>query len=220
VTDIFREVEEDVRQEQLTDFLKTHGAKIAAGLVALIIAFGGFNYLQDQSAEQAAAASDQYEVAVELLVDDVAAAAARFAAIRAERSETDYGMLSAFREAEALASQGNVDGAVVIYDQIASNGSDNFIRNLAAFYAASTLIASGDSAPGAARLEPLLEDGNPVRPLALEAKGYWLYGTGNIEEARNIFTELQGISVDGASYDTRAAQMLSVMGSGAEATAE
>jgi len=220
VTDIFREVAEDVRQEQLTDFLKTHGVKIAAGITALIIAYGGFNYLQDQNADQASAASDQYAAAVELLADDAAGAAAQFSAIRAERGEADYGLLSGFREAEALTTQGNIDGAVAIYDQIATSGADKFVRNLAAFYAASSMIASGDAAVGAARLEPLLEAGNPLQPLALEAKGYWLYSTGKIDEARNIFTELQAVSVDGTNYDSRAAQMLSVIGAGEAEAAE
>jgi hypothetical protein len=220
VTDIFREVEEDVRQEQLTDFLKTHGIKIAVGLGALVLAFGGYNYVQDQNAEEASVASDQYAAAVELVAEDPAGATARFGVIRMERGEADYGLLAAFREAEVLASRGEVEMAVVVYDQLAAGGADKFVRNLAAFYAASVLIASDDAASGAARLEPLLEEGNPLRSLALESKAYWLLSTGKVDEARNIFTELQAISAEGTSYGSRASQMLNVTGSGEQVTAE
>ena len=106
MTDIFREVQEDVRQEQLTTLLKDHGVKIGAAIGALIVAYGAFNYWQSSQQQETAAASDTYGAAIELLQEnDAAGAASMFSALRADRGANDYGLLAGFRQAEALLAQ-------------------------------------------------------------------------------------------------------------------
>ena len=220
MTDIFREVEEDVRQEQLTTFLKDHGIKIAAAIVAIIIVYGGVNYWQGAQEDEAAAASDAYNAAVEDLDSGAESAIAKFAAIREDRGMNDYGLLAAFRQAEALASQGKVDDSVAVYDAIADDAGDDFIADLAALYAGSLLIENDKADAGVARLDAIIEDDGPLSPSANEIKAYWLYGNGRQEEARAIFATLQTQVEEGTPIESRVSQMIGLLGSPAEAADE
>ena len=64
MTDIFREVDEDVRQEQLTEFLRDHWIKIVAVVVVLIAAYAAINYWQSQQQQEVASASDEFSAAL------------------------------------------------------------------------------------------------------------------------------------------------------------
>lgn len=218
MTDIFREVQEDVRQEQLTSLLKDHGVKIGAAIGALIVAYGAFNYWQSSQQQQAAAASDAFGAATELLQEkDAAGAVSSFAAIRADRGSNDYGLLAGFRQAEALLAQEKRGEAIGIYNGIASDSSvDGFLRDLATLYGASVLIDDGNSSGGIAKLEGLIEEDNLLKRSAMELKAYALFNTGKRDEARDIFTALQVETDDGTSFSSRAAQMLGELGSAEE----
>lgn len=213
MTDIFREVEEDVRQEQLTTLLQDHWPKIVGVIVALIAAFGAYNYWQDASKETSAEVSTSFEAAVDdFTAGNQESAARQFAAIRAERGMDDYGLLSAFREAQALAAQGNTDGAVKVYDDIAQATSDDYIENLAAYYAGSTLVAAGRVDEGITRLKELETEGGALGQVASEMQGYALYSAGKRDEARDIFLALREVAPEDTTLGQRVAQMLLDLG--------
>ena len=221
MTDIFREVDEDVRQEQLTDFLRDYWIKIVAVIVVLIAAYAAINYWQSQQQQDVADASDAFNIAmVQLEADNAAAAISGFASVRAERGLDDYGLLASFRQAEALIQQGKVNDAVGIYDEISDgSGVDSFLQDLANFYAGAALVGGDRVDEGMKRLDSLAADNGPLRHSALEMKAYSLFSAGKLDEARDIFTMLQSEAPEGTGFEGRAAQMLSELG-GSEATAE
>jgi hypothetical protein len=213
VTDIFREVEEDVRQEQLTTLLQDHWPKIVGVIVALIVAFGAYNYWLGATKDTLAETSTAFEAALEeLAAGNEESAASQFAAIRTERGMDDYGLLSAFREAQALAGQGNANGAVKIYDDIAQATGDDYIESLAAYYAGATLIAAGRGDEGIARLKELEAEGGALGMLASEMQGYALYAAGKRDEARDIFLALREVAPEDTTLGQRVAQMLLDLG--------
>jgi hypothetical protein len=221
VTDIFREVDEDIRQEQLTDFLRNYWIKIVAAMVVLIAAYAAINYWQNQQQQEVASASDEFNAAMEQLeANNTAAAISGLARVSAERGMEDYGLLASFRQAEALVAQGKANDAIAIYEAIAADGGvDEFLQDLASLYAASALVGGDRVNEGMERLDALAADDSPLRFSALEMKGYSLFSAGKRDEARDIFTMLQSEAPEGTGYDGRAAQMLTELGS-SEAAAE
>src|SRR6185312_3655779 len=76
LSDIFREVEEDVRREKLTKFWKAYGDYLIALAAVIIIGIAGFQLWQRYEARQRGAASVAFSAAQR--INDPAAAAVAF----------------------------------------------------------------------------------------------------------------------------------------------
>ena len=67
MSDIFREVDEEVRQEQVITFLKRYGKYLAAVIVLAIALVAGYRYLETRQHREHAAQGDAYDAAVALV---------------------------------------------------------------------------------------------------------------------------------------------------------
>ncbi len=115
---LFREVDEEVRREEIENIWKKYGTWILALSLGVILAVGGFKgwqYWQKQQAESGGAA---YFEAVKLARDGKQVEADKlFAGL--EKSHVSYGLLGKFKQAAALVKSGDAKGAVTAYDAIA-----------------------------------------------------------------------------------------------------
>ena len=213
MSDIFREVEEDVRQEQIINFLQTYMWHIVGAIVGLIVIFAAYNFWQSSAQSSREEASDQFEQAMQLMAAGRGDEAQPIlAALREDRGLQDYGMLATLREAEIERDAGNIDAAVALYDDVAENAdADRFIRDVAALASATVLINSGRGDEGVARLDTLIDDDSHVSAVALEHKAHYLYGQGEFDAARAIFTELAEGEAATSSVALRARQTLSII---------
>ena len=67
MTDIFREVEEDVRRERLEEFWKNYSDYVIAGVALVIIAVAGLQLWRVYEQRQRIKASNEYAVAAEMV---------------------------------------------------------------------------------------------------------------------------------------------------------
>ena len=169
MTDVFREVDEDLRREQLKQIWKRYGTWIiaAAGLVVVIVAV--FVLLESLRTSRENAEGDRYMEAVRLLQAGEPEAAGRIFDEIVADGLGGYPILARMVLGTAKADMGDVAGAVAEFDAVAANeDADPIIRDAARFHAAYAMIDTAPMTEIDLRLQPLLLSGSPFRYLAME----------------------------------------------------
>src|SRR4029078_6881972 len=155
VSDIFQEVDEEVRREQLKKLWERYGVFLIAACVLLVVAVGGWRTYEWWEAKKAAEASSDFQAAVALSAEGKNKEAEEAFAKLASSGTASYRMLARFREAAEVARR-DPNAAVAIYDQLAADNSlGRVLQDLAALRAGTSL---GETAPYGEivkRLEPL-----------------------------------------------------------------
>jgi hypothetical protein len=213
VSDIFREVDEEVRQEQIITFLKRYGKYVAAVIVLAIAIVAGYRYFEDKQRAENAAVGDDFTAAVALIDAGKPAEAVPKLQALAKDGTDSYGLLARFRVAELQAQAKDVKAAQATYDAIAADsGVTRVYRDLAAYYAASLLLESGGGAELEKRLEGLSGDDNVWHLSVEELKGLNQYKMGQRDAAVKTFKALLEKAPADSGFKFRAQQMLLVLG--------
>jgi hypothetical protein len=168
VSDIFQEVDEEVRREQLKKLWQRYGNYLVALLVVIVAGVGawrGYSYWEAKKAAESGAAFE----AAQTLADagKHAEAEAAFAKVAVDGT-SGYRNLARMRAAAELA-QTDAKAAVSEYEKIAADtrvGPD--LQDLAAVRAGALLIDAGNFAEARVRLEPVAGNDRPFRHTARE----------------------------------------------------
>ena len=194
VPDIFDEVSEDLRAERAQRLLKQYGGMLLAAAVVVLAGTAAWQGWRWHEARETARVAATYITA--LRAADRPAGAERDAArplldqVIAEGG-TGYRTLARLREAALLADGGDLQGALALYNRIATDGdADPMLRDLATLHWASRQIDTGEPAALSARLSPLIGPDNPLRALAAEAQAMIAIRQGNAAAARDILKRL------------------------------
>jgi hypothetical protein len=186
VSDIFREVEEDVRKERLQKLWKAYGDYVIALIVLAVLGVGAWQaWLRYQDSQRAKAAG-QFVAAQH--ITNATQAAAAFDAL-SKTAPSGYGELARLGKANALVSDGKNSDALAIYQDIA--GTDSGPLGAVARLRAAWLLA--DSAPRAdlvTLLSPINADNNAWHEMAREVLAYSDYKAGKANDAAGEFDTL------------------------------
>ncbi len=168
MADIFHEVDEEVRREQLKKLWERYSIFIIAAAVLIVAGIGAWRGYEYYVAKQAAAAGAAFESAVTLSEQGKhAEAEAAFAKVVAE-APGGYRVLARFRAAAELAAVKPAD-AVKAYDAIAADSSlGPTWQDLAGIRAGLLLVDTAQLADLRHRLDPLIEPGRTFRHTARE----------------------------------------------------
>lgn len=168
MSDIFTEVDEEVRREQLKKLWDKYGTYAVALAVLLVLAIGGWRGWQYMEAQKAAEAGAAYDTASDFVEQGkLPEAEAAFGKLATEGT-AGYRVLARLRAAAATAERDR-GAAVAAYDAIAKDNSvDKLLRDLAAVRAALLIVDSAPLADVTARLEPLAQAGSAFRHTARE----------------------------------------------------
>ncbi|WP_198373754.1 tetratricopeptide repeat protein, partial [Roseomonas rosulenta] len=162
--DIFDEVEEDLRAERAARLWKRFAAPLIGALVLVIAGVAGWQgwqWYEGRQRDAAAAAFLAAHRAAEAEGADLPAMGARFEAM-APGSPAGYRTIALLRAAALKAETGDRDGALALYDRVASDtAADPLYRDLASLMWVLRSIDSGDPAVLAARIAPLARPGQP-----------------------------------------------------------
>ena len=178
MSDIFREVDEEVRRERLQQLWERHGNLIVALALLIVLAVGGwrgYDWWEDHKATESGAAFEAAVALAESGKQDEAQAA--FSKLAREGS-SGYRILARFREAAELA-KADPAAAVKAYDSLAAeSGVGRSLQDLAVIRAGLILVDTATPAELATRLEPLTASDRPFRHAAREllALGAWRAG--------------------------------------------
>ncbi|MGH6827489.1 MAG: tetratricopeptide repeat protein [Rhizomicrobium sp.] len=117
MSDIFREVEEDVRREKLGKLWKAYGDYIIALGAIVILGIAGFEFWQRYEASQRAKASVAFMAAQR--ISDPKSAAEAFAVL-AKSAPAGYRLLARMEQAGNLLATGQRAAAIELYKEIAN----------------------------------------------------------------------------------------------------
>ena len=172
MSDIFQEVDEEVRRDKAAEFWKKYQNLILAGAALIVLAAGGFRYWQYERERAQQAAGDQYQQALAALeggkLDEAKAGLDKIAA----QAPSGYRALAQMTAAGAEASK-DPQGAIGAFDAISGDAAiDPLLRDAARLRAALLRVdIAGEEQKGAAALTSLSTDNGPYRRLARLALG-------------------------------------------------
>lgn len=189
MSDIFREVEEEVRRERLEKLWKEYGDYIVAGVALVVIVVAGWQLWRHYQEQQRLKASDAYLVAEQAFQNEGPQAAEIAFDKLAKNAPGGYAELSRLQQADALLASGRKDDAVAVYRQIA-NGDDPLLGAIARLRAAWAIADSAPKADVEALLSPLSDPANPWRYAVREILAYEDYRTGQIKRAMGEYERL------------------------------
>jgi hypothetical protein len=168
VSELFDEVDEDVRRDQLKKLWEQYSVYIVAGAFLIIAAVGGWRGYQYLEAKKAAEAGVLFDKASELSEQNKHAESEAAFTELAAKAPSGYRMLARLRAAAELA-QRDPQGAVKLYDDLAADRSVGGPEQDLARVRAGALQLETSSYPNMlARLEPATAPGATFRHTARE----------------------------------------------------
>jgi hypothetical protein len=184
VTDIFNEVDEEVRREQLKKLWERYGNYLIGLCVLVVVAVGAWRGYQWWEIKQAAQSGAAFEQAVALAEGGKHQEAEAAFAKLAGDGTAGYRLLARLRQAAELAVTDR-KAAVSAYDAIAAdNSAGQVIEDLAAVRAGILLVDTTPYSEMRKRLEPLTAADRTFRHTARELLGLSAWKAGDIAAAR------------------------------------
>ncbi len=187
MSDIFQEVDEEVRREKLKQLWERYSNLIVAAALAVVLAVGGWRGYDWWETRKAAESGAAFEAALLLAEggkpDEARAAFAKLA----QEGSSGYRILARFREAAELVRT-DPAAAVQAYGVLAGDSSlGRTMQDLAAIRGGLILVDTVQFAELAAKLEPLTSADRPFRHTARELLALAAWRTGDQAAAKRWF---------------------------------
>jgi hypothetical protein len=211
VSDIFREIDEELRRDNLLKLWSRYGRYVVALAVAVLLIAGGFAAWRNHQLSERLAQSARYASAMSLAgAGKPADARVVFTSVAQEGG--GYSVLASFENAALLAKSGDRKAAVAAYDRIAeSSGVSANFRDLAILHAVMDSPPGDDPKTAIARLAPLTAPGNPWRPTALELTAAARLQLGDRKDALEAYKDLADDLATPRELRARAAEMVAAL---------
>jgi hypothetical protein len=207
VSDIFREIDEELRRDNLLKLWSRYGYHIIGAAVFVLVVAGGIVAWRDHQLSERRAQSARYAAALTLAQDGKEADAVKVFATIAHEGE-GYAILAAFEEAALLAKSGDREAAAAAYDRISAKGElDPNFRDLAVLLSVGQRMPEVDPQTTIDRLAPLTASGSAWRPSAIELTALARLKSGDKSGALNLFKSLADDAAAPQSLRARAAEM-------------
>lgn len=207
-----REIDEELRREQLLKLWEKYGTYIIAAAVLIIAGIGGFKYYEHRRAVAAEAAGMRFMSAVREAAQDKKADAQKALEEVAANAPAGYAALARLRLAAADREAGNTAQAAAAFEAIAKErGLDPLLADYARLQAAMLRLDSADWTDMQNRLTDLVADGNAWRFSARELLALAARKAGKTEEARKEFQRLLGDRNTPPSIGERVRVMLAML---------
>jgi hypothetical protein len=210
VSDIFREIEDELRRDNLLKLWSRYGKYVIAVAILAVLAAGAVVAWRDHQASERRAQGDQFSVALGFAREGKESEASQ-AFARLSQNGGGYGVVAAFEEAELLARKGDQKGAVAAYDRLAASDAPAEFRDLAVLLSVAHGLPDGDPAEVIKRLAPLTATGNPWRYSALDLTAAAKLKAGDRAAASAIYKQLADDLAAPEGLRARAAEMTAAL---------
>ena len=213
--DIFREVDEELKQERYEKLWRQYRWYLIGAAVVIVAVVAGRQAWTEYQTSQRYAEGQKFTAAAALLLEGKTAEAAGAFSGLAQNTSSGYGVLSRFYQASIAAKVGDALQAIEIYDGIADDSAvPNSMRRLAtvlaAFQALKVSSISGETIRK--RVQPMTGAGKPYRHVALEILALTAQRDGDADAARANYRAIVDDPAAVTGIRTRAAQMLNILG--------
>lgn len=189
MTDIFQEVEEDVRRERYEQIWKKYGHFIIGGVALVILAAGGYQAWTAYDRSQREASSDQFRAAETLSTTGQNPKSETAFAALAKDGTSGYATLAKFRLAGIFQNEGKRAEAIKLLRELTSD-SNPVLANTARLRLGWTLAETAPRAEIETLLAPLREAGSPWKANADEVFAYLDLQAGSRGAAQAAYEKL------------------------------
>jgi hypothetical protein len=188
---LIREVDEELRREQLLKLWDQYGTYAIAVAFLIIAGVGGYKYYQYRRATAAEAAGARFVAATRDLTQNKAAEGQSALEEIAKTAPAGYATLARLRLAASLRTAGKTAEAAAAYEAIgADSGVDPLLGDFAKLQAAMLRLDTASWTDMQNRLNDLAADTNPWRYSARELLGWAAHKAGRMDDARAEFSRL------------------------------
>lgn len=213
MSDIFREVDEDLRQERYQKLWRRYGPAVIAGAVAVVLATAGVVGWQRYQASQRAAQGDRYLAALQEADAGAAESAGAAFDSLAEDGDAGFRLLSRLQSARLAADAGDLDGALAQYDSVGADGDvAPLYRDLASLTASLLRINARRLDGVEAALRPIAEGSGPWRFVARELRVAQALAQGDRVAALDLARSLADEQEASPALRQRAGQIVQALG--------
>ncbi|MFL6750702.1 MAG: tetratricopeptide repeat protein [Sphingomicrobium sp.] len=214
-----REVDENLRRDQLRDAAKSYGKWIIALVILLLAAVGGYLYWQDRQQKQAIEQGEALSAALDKAgAGNVKAAQAELAPLAGSSNDVVRASAELARAALAL-RQNDRKTAIEIYGRLAADdGLPQAYRDLATVRGTMTEYDSLKPDQVIARLSPLAVQGKPFFGTAGEMVALAMLAKGDRNGAGQLFARIAADRQVPQTIRSRAVQFAGSLGVDATAS--
>jgi len=206
---LIKEVDEDLRHEQMTQLWKRHGGLLTALAMCVVLAVAGWQGWNAWDSKQRQAVSGRFGEASALVEQGKKEEAADLLTRLTAEGTKGYRLLARLRLADLRLREGDVAAAAALYQGIAGDSSvDRPYRDMAAVRAGYLTLETADQAQLDKAMEPLAVESSSWRHSAREIQALIALRRGDGARASDLFAK---IAEDGAAPQglrARAAEML------------
>lgn len=211
MADIFREVDEEVRQQRYKQLWQKYGVYVIGFAVVVVLSVAGYQGWTSYQQSARSEASDRYVSLMETLQSNEEAGLDELFAF-ADPEGDGYELLVAFEEAAVRARRNDLEGASEIWRRIAANSSAGpALQGAAELMDIIHHVDSGDPQALQSRLDVLMSNNPAYGPLAQELSAMVALRSGDKELAVERLRELSGDLNAPESLRLRASRLLSVL---------
>jgi hypothetical protein len=211
-SEVFREVEEEIRREQMRKLWDRYGTIVLAGALLIIVGVAGYKGWEYFQAERAGRFGTEFGKAVDLVRAKKTDEATLALDTLAKEAPAGYRSLARLNLASLAAEQGRTVEAQAIYDAISKDPTiDRSLQDFARVRAASLMIDTADFTEVQNRLNDLNAIDGAWRHAARELMGYSAFRAGKLDMAEKLFTEVIGDPGAPQGLRRRAEMMLSLI---------
>ncbi|MCX8996635.1 tetratricopeptide repeat protein [Rhizobiaceae bacterium BDR2-2] len=213
-----REVNEEIRSEQMRMFWARYGRIVIGGAVAVVLATAGWRGYEYWAERQASASGDQFIAALALVRDGKTAEAEAALQALEKDGAGSYPVLARLRAATLLAEKGEAAGAIAAFTAIGQDGSvPDVMRDTARLRAAYLLVDTGSYEQVAAEAEQIAVPANALRHSAREVLGLSAYKSGDMVKAKDWFEQTATDAQAPSNVANRARMMLDLINASGKA---
>jgi len=207
-----REIDEELRREQLLKLWERYGTYLIAAAALIIIGIGGFKYFEHRQTVAAETAGARFTAAAREAAQNRTAEAQKALEEIQSSAPAGYAALARLRLAAADRLAGRRAEALAAYEAIAKEkGLDPLLADYARLQAATLRLDSAGWTEMQNRLNDLVADGNPWRFSARELLSLAAQKAGKTEEARTQLQRLLGERGTPPGIGERARMMLAML---------
>ncbi len=210
--DIFKEVDEELREERLTKIWKRIGPYVVGILSGAIIITSAVIGYREYDETQRQNWGVEFAEAMNLSEEGNWQESLDLFDTLTEKTNLGYKTLSLFQAASLYARNGNKEKALEIYQSLESEALDENFRDLATLMMIYLQFDNADPEILEKRIEKFASKGNPWYYNAVELKGFLFAKQKNKEKQIEIFNILSKDNKAPEGVRTRANDMLAILG--------
>ena len=213
MSDVFQEVDEDLREEKYKSIWRKFRYYVIGGLILFILGIATNAFWKDYNLKEINDRSEKFFTAIEMAQEDKVNAITLLEkfANQEERNSEYNALIARFTEAAIRRSEKDFNGALLIYQSLEDNNISNFYEDYAKLSSVEMLIALNNKKDAKLILDDLINNTSDLKYIAMEYLGYLEIDEGNFSKARTIFTNIANDALSSVNMKNRSREVLSIL---------